>query len=279
MPIHRERYRRREGRADVRGQAWAVICQYGLRALVRKRGFLALMLLAWVPCLIRAVQIYVAANFPQASFLAISPRTFRDFLDQQELFVFFVTVYAGSGLVADDLRANALQIYLSRPVTRAQYAAGKLSVLAVCLALVTWVPAMVLLVLQPMFSGTAAFLRQNLFLVPAITVLAIVEVAVAAFTMVALSSLSRSRWFVAIMYTGLAFFSHALFGATRVATRSTGFSWMSLFGNVAQVGDVIFRLPPRYTTGPLVSALCLAALIAVSAAVLSRRIRAVEVVS
>ena len=35
MPIHRERYRRRDGGTDVRGRAWMVICAQGLRALVK----------------------------------------------------------------------------------------------------------------------------------------------------------------------------------------------------------------------------------------------------
>src|ERR1700674_1565186 len=115
------------------------------------------MLVAWIPCIIRGVQIYVAANFPQASFLAVSGRTFRDFLDQQELFVFFITVYAGSGLIADDIRANALQLYFSPPVTRTQYAAGKLASLMAALAMVTWVPAMLLLMLEPLFAGHPTF--------------------------------------------------------------------------------------------------------------------------
>ena len=75
MPIHRERYRRRDGTARTyTGRAWMVICVQGLRALVRKRAFVYLMLLAWIPCIVRAVQIYVVANFPQASFLAVSAR-------------------------------------------------------------------------------------------------------------------------------------------------------------------------------------------------------------
>jgi ABC-2 type transport system permease protein len=279
MPIHRERYRRRDGGSDVRGRAWIVICVQGLRGLVKKRAFLYLMLVAWIPCVVRAVQIYVVANFPQASFLEISARTFRDFLDQQELFVFFITVYAGSGLIADDIRANALQLYLSRPVTRTQYAAGKLAVLMVALGLVTWVPATVLLMLQPMFAGNATFIRHNLFLIPAVAMFSLVEISVAAATMLALSSLSKSRWFVAVMYAGVAFFTQAVFGATRLATQSTSFSWLALFGNLAQVGDVIFRLKPRYDTPPVVSAVVLAGLLAVSALVLARRIRAIEVVT
>jgi len=280
MPIHRERYRRRDGGLDVRGRAWIVICAQGLRALTKRRTFLYLMLLAWIPCVVRAVQTYVAANFPQASFLGISTRTFRDFLDQQELFVFFITVYAGSGLVADDIRANALPLYLSRPVTRTQYVAGKLAVLMSALALVTWVPAMVLLILQPMFAGNATFIRQNLFLIPAIALLSLLEISVAAFTMLALSSLSKSRWFVAVMYAGVAFFSQAVFAATRMATDGTAFSWISLFANLMQVGDVIFGLPPRFREAPpVVSGAALAAVLALSVAVLNRRIRGIEVVT
>ena len=60
------------------------------------------------------------------AFLAPTPETFRQFLEQQEIFVFFVTVYVGAGLIANDRRANALQIYLSKPLTRAEYIFGKL---------------------------------------------------------------------------------------------------------------------------------------------------------
>ena len=131
MPIHRERYRRREGGVDLRGGAWAVIAANGLRALVRKRAFLFLMILAWIPgdrprradLGRRERSRHVADRM-----LAVTPQMFRDFLNQQEPLVFFITVYVGSGLIADDIRANALQLYLSRPITRTQYIAGKAAI-------------------------------------------------------------------------------------------------------------------------------------------------------
>jgi hypothetical protein len=46
---------------------------------------------------VRAVQIYVASSIAQASFLAPDAQTFREFLDQQRAFVFFVTIYVGAG--------------------------------------------------------------------------------------------------------------------------------------------------------------------------------------
>jgi ABC-2 type transport system permease protein len=280
MPIYRERYRRRESGLDFRGRAWVVIAAFGLRALMRRKAFLFLLILAWIPAVVRGVQMYVVANFPQASFLAISAQTFRDFLNQQELFVFFITVYAGSGLIANDIRSNALQLYLSRPVTRTQYAAGKFAILAAALALVTWVPAMLLLIVEVLFAGSVTFLRTNLYLLPAISLFSIIEIVVATFIMLALSSMSKSRWFVAVMYAGIGFFTHAVFGATRIATGGTAFAWISVFANLMQVGDVIFRLRPRFGGTPAaVSAAALAIMIAASIAVLSRRIRAVEVVT
>lgn len=280
VPIHRERYRRREDGIDLRGRAWIVIAANGLRTLVRRRAFIVLLVMAWIPCVVRGVQIYVSANFPQASFLAISARTFLDFLHQQEPFIFFITVYAGSGLIADDIRANALQLYLSRPLTRTQYIAGKLGVLMTALAMVTWLPAMVLLLLVPIFAGSMTFIREHLFLIPAISLFSLIEIAVAAFTMLALSSLSKSRWFVAVMYAGLTFFPVAIFAATQIATDGSPlFWWISVSTNLAEIDDLIFRFSPRIGMRSIISAAVLALLIAASIAVLSRRIRAIEVVT
>src|SRR5207249_974431 len=175
MPIHDQGYRRYGGGKAPHGQAWAVIAKAGIRTMLAKRAFLGLLLLAWFPFIVRAIQIYASANFSQVSFLAPNAEMFHDFLEQQGFFVFVITVYVGAGLVANDRRANALQIYLSKPLTRAEYVFGKLAILTAFLLLVTWVPAIVLLVVQILFAGNFTFLRNNLYLFPAITVFSFVE--------------------------------------------------------------------------------------------------------
>jgi hypothetical protein len=57
MPIHDQTYRRYEGKRQPRGGAWAIIASAGIRTIIRKRLFLGLLLLAWLPFLIRAVLI------------------------------------------------------------------------------------------------------------------------------------------------------------------------------------------------------------------------------
>jgi ABC-type transport system involved in multi-copper enzyme maturation permease subunit len=279
MPIHDQSYRRYGGGRATPGKAWTVIAWAGVLTMVRKRVFLGLLLFAWLPFVVRAVQIYIAANFPQASMLEPDAKMFRDFLEQQDFFVFIITIYAGAGLIASDRRANALQIYLSKPLMRAEYIAGKAAVLFLFLMLVTWLPAMLLLVLQVMFKGSFEFMRANLFLFPAITVASLLQALLATFTMLALSSLSKSSRYVGILYAGIIFFTAAIYGAMLAITGTTKLSWLSLGANLAQVVDVIFRLPPRYATPWSVSLIVIIGLIALSISVLERRVRGVEVVT
>ena len=125
-PIHDQSYRHYGGTKATPGHAWAVIATAGLRTFLRRRAFLGIMLFALFPFIVRAVQLYIAANVAQASIIAAGPQTFRQFLEQQDFFVFVITVYVGAGLIANDRRANALQIYLSKPLMRTEYIFGKL---------------------------------------------------------------------------------------------------------------------------------------------------------
>jgi len=279
MPIHDQGYRRYAGTRAAVGRGWAVIARSGIMSLIGKRAFIGLLLLAWSPFVVRAVQIYVASNFVQtASFLGVKAETFREFLDQQGAFVFFVTIYVGAGLIANDRRANALQVYLSKPLTRAEYVVGKLAILFLFLTAVTWAPAIMLLLVQIMFAGSFTFLRDNIFLIPAITLFSLVQVLLASMTMLALSSMSKSSRFVGIMYTGLMIFTSVIFNAVRGITGRSWLAWLSPTAALEQLGDVIFRLTPRYDLPAPVALLVIVALIAMSAFILERRVRGVEVV-
>jgi ABC-type transport system involved in multi-copper enzyme maturation permease subunit len=279
VPIHDQSYRRYGGERAPQGRAWTVIASAGIRTMLGKRKFLGLLLVAWLPFIVRAVMMYFAANFPQMSMIAPSAETFRQFLDQQGIWTFFITIFTGAGLIANDMRANALQIYLSKPLGRLEYIAGKFAVLAFFLLLVTWLPATMLLVIQVVFAGNLTFLSSNLFLIPAILVATGVETIVLCMVMLALSSLSKSARFVGIMYAGMVLFTHALYGVVFAVTRTTTFSWMSLQGNLQHLGDVIFRVEPRYDTPAWVTVLALAAIVGAAAFVLERRVRGVEVVT
>jgi hypothetical protein len=140
------------------------------------------------------------------------------------------------------------------------------------------VPAIALLLVQIMFAGSFTFIRDNLFLIPAITLFSVLQVLLASMTMLALSSMSKSSRFVGIMYAGLMFFTSALFNALRGITGRSSLAWLSPGAALEQIGDVIFRLRPRYDLPAGVAILVIVVLIIGSAMILERRVRGVEVV-
>jgi ABC-type transport system involved in multi-copper enzyme maturation permease subunit len=279
-PVHDQTYRRYEGVRQPPGRAWVVIMRRGLAQMFSRKAFLGLMVLSWLPFLVRTVQVYVVASYPNMPpALSIDARTFQSFVEFQGLFAFFVTVYAGAGLIANDRRANALQIYLSKPLLRLEYVAGKLGVLVVYLTSATLAPALLLIVMELLLAGPTSYVRGHAYVVPAVILTCLVRIVVASLTMLALSAMSTSPRYVAMVYAGVVFFSEELYGVLTFVTGSTRVGWVSFTGNFDVVSDLIFRQAARYDTPPLVSVLVLTALVVVSLSVLERHVRGVEVVS
>jgi len=278
MPIRDQGYRQYAGERTLHGRAWWVIARTAIVERLHDRWFLALLLFSWSRFVMVAVQLYIGTTVARASFLAPTADTFHSFLEQQRAFVFFITIYAGAGLIANDRQSNALQIYLSKPITRIEYIAGKCVSLAVFLIGVTWVPAMVLLILQVLFSGSFAFISEHPRLIPAISAASVLQVTLAAATMVALSSLSRNRRFVAILYAGMVLFAAALERALSVATDNPAWILVSPQNTLAVVTDAIFNGAADAPIPVPVAALAVGAILALCAWILERRVRAVEAV-
>jgi ABC-type transport system involved in multi-copper enzyme maturation permease subunit len=279
MPIHDQGYRRYAGERRARDRRWLVIARAGIVERLRERRFLALMLMAWLLFLVRAVQLYIGTTFVRASFLAPSDETFHSFLSQQRLFVFFITIYAGAGLIASDRQANALQLYLSKPIARHDYIAGKLATLATLLTAVTWVPAMMLLALQVLFSGSLEFVFSHPRLVPAITITSLLQVALASMTMLALSSLSRSRRFAAMLYALVVIFAGAIVRVLQTATGAAGWVLLSPQNTLLVIADALFGIEAETEIPVAVALIAIVALLGICVVVLERRVRAVDIVA
>jgi ABC-type transport system involved in multi-copper enzyme maturation permease subunit len=279
-PIHDQSYRRYQGPRAPIGRGWLVIVRTGARSLLSRKVFVALLLLSWLPFLVRSVQIYAVAAYPQAAqILPVNLRLFQEFVEFQGLFAFFIAIYAGAGLIANDRRARALQVYLSKPLLRMEYIGGKLGILALYLAVATLVPALLLIVMQIVLSGSIEFVSQHPSVVPAVVLASSIRVIVPAFTMLGLSALSTSARYVGVMYAGITFFSQALYLVLSFVTGSTRVAWVSIPHNVDVLTDAIFGQPPRYDTPVGLSIVVLAGLVLLSISVLERQVRGVEVVS
>lgn len=279
MPIHDISYRHWHGEWTSHPYRWWVITRQGIQLLTKRKRFLVLMILSAIPFVVRGVMIYIATMVStKMPFLKIDAKFFEDFLTQQMFFTFIIAIYAGAGLIANDLKANALQIYFSKPITRRDYMIGKLGILVFFLALPTLVPGLLLFLLAVIFEPDLAFFQAHYWVPASIVGYSAVIVLTNALVIMTLSSLTRSRRFAGINFAAVFFFSQIFYGILSEILRTKKVAWLSLGNNLEQVGDLIFGNAPKYPSPLWASALVIAVLIAGGAFLVHRRVQAVEVI-
>jgi ABC-2 type transport system permease protein len=279
MPIHDLSYQHWAGEWTSHPYRWWVITRQGILLLARKRIFLVLLFISIIPFLVRCVMLYIAVVMGRMQFIKIDERFFEGFLTQQMYyFTFFIAIFSGAGLIANDLKANALQIYLSKPITRRDYLIGKLGVVVFFIALVTLLPGLLLFGIAAAFHSDLAFLQQYSWVVIPIIGYSLLIVFVNSLVVLALSSLNRSARFAGIFFAAVIFFSQMLYGILSEILRTKAVAWVSISNNMTQLGDAIFGAPLGYPVSPWISALVLAIVMAGSVLIIHSRVRAVEVV-
>jgi ABC-2 type transport system permease protein len=279
MPIHDLGYQHWSGQWTSHPYRWWVITRQGILQLIGKRRFLFLMALSAIPFVVRSVMLYAATVLGNLPFLKIDATFFRDFLSQQMFFTFLIAIYAGSGLVSHDLKANALQIYLAKPITRRDYLLGKLGVVAFFLTLPTLVPGLLLFVMAIAFQPSGSFIRDSGWVVVSILVYSLAIVLTNSLVVLAASSLTRSSRFAGINFAAVYLFSGILYGILSSILRTKSVAWVSLSNNLRLFGDLVFGTPSQFPGSPLwFSTSVLVAVGAGSAWLVYRRVKAVEVV-
>jgi ABC-2 type transport system permease protein len=128
---------------------------------------------------------------------------FRQFFGIQLFFSMILVLLIGPDLISQDLRFNAIPLYLSRPVRRLEYFLGKLGVIAAYLSVVTIVPVVVAFALGFGFGLDVSVFRDTARLLCASIAFGLIVVVSAGLLMLALSSLSRNSRYVGAMWLGL----------------------------------------------------------------------------
>jgi len=282
MPIYDLGYRHWKGKLLSADYRWWAITRAGVLMLARRRNFIVLLLLSLIPFIIRGVMLY-AYFFSQQlhiriPFLQLDGKFYFDFLSWQLFWVFIMLLYAGSGLVANDLRSNALQIYFSKPIGRTDYLLGKLGILCSFILLVTLVPGLLLFLLHMIFAGDSAAFQQHAWIAGAIIGYSILLAGVNGLLMLAFSSLSRNSRFAGLVFFALYFFSESVYGLLRVISRDTSMAFCSLKNNYLRIGEAFFGMTSQYNMPVWPSILVLSGLMVLSLLLLFRQIRPVEVV-
>lgn len=264
MPILDQGYQHWTGRLATKAPRWWAITRQGVKVQIKNRWVVMLLISALLPALILAAFLAIWGLFEQKASvltpwlflfqslpeeLRAGPKGYRStiwtiafttFFEFQIFFSMMLTLLVGPDLISQDLRFNALPLYLSRPLRRVDYFLGKLGVIAVFLLAVTLAPAVLAYVIGMAFSLDPATLRDTWRALAASTAFSLVVAASAGLLMLAFSSLSRNSRHVTALWMGLWLVGNVASGAMSATPQGDWAPLLSYTANLGGVRDALF---------------------------------------
>jgi ABC-2 type transport system permease protein len=313
MAVYEHSYRQYTGRLTPAWSRFLVIPRHAYRDVFRTKLFVAFYAACYIFPLIAACIIYLHHNVNALALLkigdirALTPINasfFHFYTSFQCSLAFFLVLLVGPPLVSRDMANNALPLYLCRPFSRAEYVAGKMSVVVILLSLVTWVPGLVLFFFAAYLEGFG-WVWTNLWIAGSILLGSAVWIVLLSLLSLSVSALVKWRVVASAALLGM-FFIPSVFGEvvnglfmTRVGHLFSFGAlmnniWLGLFGlfepvtghihgRISREGpfinepehfvDLVMREPPLWASWLVIALVC-----AFCLWLLMRKVRAYEVV-
>jgi len=286
--VREKGYSHWDGRLEERRFPWWPITRTGILLAFRKKRFKFLFAGAFFPAIVALVGLYVSERledfkaFIQGSdrLLNIGPQYFAGyFLNDWLLFmILLVLAYGAGGLIADDLKHNSLQLYFSRPLSKKDYLVGKMSVVAFFVLIFTAVPGLILIIFKLIFAGSFKFFLQYPWLPLSVLGYSALLTAFFGFYILLMSALSKNSRYVFVLTFGTYIFSTVLYGILNGIFRTPYMALFSIPANIQQAKAFIFGLKLPHGFPAVWSFAVLTGICALSAFVLGRKTRSVEVI-
>ena len=291
MPLYRLTYRNYDGQARSRFR-WRTIVAQDLRVLFSKRMFLLTVLageLTFIFFLFRIMSHDVirtnptnpiAIAFRNMSMLDVNSKTFFDFVRLQSTMVFFLTIYAGASMIADDFRNNLMDVYFSKPLRWYDYVSGKIITLLLLSLSQTAVPGVMLVVFHNLFAPSMERLHATWWFVGAITEFSILMSVPCALAMLACSSLFRRGADASVAFVLIVVLNAIAGSIMQDLLKVPNYGLVSALDAVNYLGESMFSLRHHiYTLHWTIPAACIAIFSLLCLWVVCRRVKRAEVAS
>jgi ABC-2 type transport system permease protein len=168
MAVYEHSYKQYAGPVTPEWSRFFIIPRHAFRDVFKSKLFTAFFVICFGPLLVEAILIYLHHNTQALGILGVKAHAlipidawfFETFVGVQGGFAFLLTVLVGPPLVARDLTNNALPLYLCRPFSRAEYVFGKMCVVLILLSAITWAPGILLFLFQSYLEGFSWFVAN-----------------------------------------------------------------------------------------------------------------------
>jgi ABC-2 type transport system permease protein len=250
-PIADLSYRNYDGPLEPPIYRWWSIAKMQMRLGIKKRWvwFLAFLCAYWYIVLSTVFYFVetIAAQTPGANQLNASQQFFSrivwkdQFLDAfsiGQLPLLLLVLLLGAGVIANDNRANALLVYLSKPCSKLDYLIGKWFGLFIPIFLVTLVPMLVFYLYSFLAYRQYGFTTQDPYLPVRLLAIAPLPAAFHASVLLGISSLFNQGRLAGAAYAGVYFMTLFLTKSMQVVRAVT----VQQGGEVPSVVDFLYYM-------------------------------------
>jgi len=284
VAVYRRNYKPYAGALTPAWSRWLILFRYSRRDLFRSKFVTALFVACFFWPVVCLAMIYVAhsASFLQqiglpAGIISIDNKFFYNFMWVQGVFAFFLTAFTGPGLISPDLANGALPLYFCRPFSRAEYVLGKSSVLAILLSQITWVPGLILFVIQAGMAGTS-WTWSNLWIAASLFLSSIIWIAILSLLAMALSAWVKWRIVAGALLLGVMFFGAGFGQAINAVMRTQSGNFFNLAYLMGTVWNALFQVDVDHAIPVMQAWVALLVYCAICLGLLMRKVRAYEVI-
>jgi ABC-type transport system involved in multi-copper enzyme maturation permease subunit len=240
------------------------------------------LLIASIPLLVRMAQIYIVSKLSDNTLFAnlvkgfeVNSGFFAEFLYQQTFFVMIVTILTGAGLIANDRRSGALELYFSKPVSRVDYLLGKFVTVSFYCSLVTLFPALILFFAKVLLSENMSFFTRYYWVPFCILGYFLLVSLFVSGLVLALSAIGRGARFAGIGFFAIIWFSDVVKGILSSIPKAAA---VSISSNLERISNLFFDQPPGVEIAGWLSLVILSVIIALCVLTIITRTGATDVV-
>ena len=284
MAVYRRTYAAYSGTLTPEWSRFLVLFRNARRHLFKSRLQTALFVACFFFPLLCLATIYLANNlaFLQrfggvGQFVAIDNNFFFRFMNVQGVLAFLMTAFAGPGLISPDLANGALPLYFCRPFSRSEYVLGKASVLGILLSQITWIPGLVLLVVEASLAGHH-WMWDHIGIAAALVVSSAIWIALLSLLAMALSAWVKWRIVAGALLLAVMFFGVGFGQAVNAVLRTDWGDFFNVGYLITTIEKTLFQTGEGSDISVMGAGVALLAYCAICLALLMKKVRAYEVV-
>ena len=285
MAVYKQTYRPYTGELTPRWSRFLILTRYASRGIFQSKILTGLFVMCFFYPLLCAAGLYLNHNASVLTMVGVTTgqlfevnaEFFMSLMGWQAGLAFLATAFIGPNLISPDLVNSALPLYFCRPLSRTEYVLGRGSVIFFLLSFITWVPGLLLFGIETSLSG-GSWAWANRHFAYAIFFGSLLWIAILALVALALSAWVRWKVVAGALVLGVMFVNAGFAALVNEVLRTNAGHYFSILGLTGTIWARLFGIDSPTGIPPLRAALGLAVVCCGCLWLLSKKVRAFEVV-